>query len=257
MGLALRACYVTRGSPGLYKQMKRRTIRLACLALVVSGPALLIALASGTETSLAMGVPQASQIPVYVSDFELPALAPAAPPSSAAAGPAKNPNTSARPADASPVVYSEGDLAGIQARRMIDFFSSTLIKTLQKSGYSALRQTGALPESGVLLRGVFAEPGPKNMIRRALLGTVSPSPKFLLYVGTFNLGRPDQPLYELAPTQAGEANYGPVITMNSYLPLSKYELDKNPSEDDVQKICAKAVASLTALLKSNPDAFAQ
>ena len=45
--------------------------------------------------------------------------------------------------------------------------------------------------------------------------------------------------------------------MNSYVPLSKYELDKNPSEDDVQKICAKAVASLTALLNSNPDAFPQ
>jgi Domain of unknown function (DUF4410) len=235
--------------------MKRRRVTFAFLALLVTAPMLLILLASQPDHAIAARAQQASQIPIYVSDFELPALPPAAALTSSPSSAAKSSKAPARPPDESPVVYSDADLASVQARRLIDIFSSTLIKTLQKNGYNAVHQSGALPENGVLLRGVFAEPGPKNMIRRALLGTVSPSPRFLLYVGTFNLGRPDQPLYQVAANQPDEANYGPVITMNSYVPLSKYELDKNPSEDDVQKICAKAVASLTTLLNSNPDAL--
>ena len=83
------------------------------------------------------------------------------------------------------------------------------------------------------------------------------TPKFFLYVGIFNLARPDQPLYQLAAEQPGGSQFGPVITLNNYIPLAKYELDKNPTEEDVRKICAQIAASLTALLGANPNAFSQ
>jgi hypothetical protein len=59
----------------------------------------------------------------------------------------------------------------------------------------------------------------------------------------------------LAPEQPGGNQLGPVITLNSYIPLAKYELDKNPTEEDVRKICAQIAASLKGLLASNPNAF--
>ena len=57
--------------------------------------------------------------------------------------------------------------------------------------------------------------------------------------------------------QTQNERYGPVITINAYIPLAKYELDKNPSEEEVQKICNQIAESLASLLEKNPNAFAQ
>lgn len=188
-------------------------------------------------------------VPVFISDFELFSapiqLKPGAPASAAKQNPG------------SPVVYDDSDVPSIQARRLMDFFAVTLLQSLQKKGFQATRVTGQNPPAGVLIRGVFAEPDTKSRVRRALLGATSPNSRFLLYVGIFNLAREDQPLYQLAPEQSPSTRYGPVITLNSYVPMAQYELDKNPSEEDVQKICNQIAASLASLLASNPDAFSK
>jgi hypothetical protein len=197
-----------------------------------------------------------ASIPIFVSDFELfavptaatsPATPIATPPATVAAAPSKQ-----KPP--SPAVNGDTDLPSVQARRLTDFFSATLLQMLQKKGYNAARASGQNPSSGAQLRGVFAETDAKNRIRRSLLGT-SANPRFFLYVGIFNLARPAQPLYQPASEQPANIQYGPVITLNNYIPLAKYELDKNPSEEDVRKICGQIVASLTALLAANPAAF--
>ena len=108
-----------------------------------------------------------------------------------------------------------------------------------------------------MIRGVFAETDAKNRIRRSLWGGTSNNSRFFLYVGIFNLARPDQPLYQLSTEQPASSQYGPIITLNTYIPMAKYELDKNPTEEDVSKICAQIAASLTALLAANPNAFSQ
>ena len=156
-----------------------------------------------------------------------------------------------------PLVNGGTDLPSVQARRLTDFFAATLLQILQKKGYNASRASGQNPPRGAMIRGVFAETDAKNRIRRSLWGGTSSNPRFFLYVGIFNLARPDQPLYQLAPEQSLSSQIGPIITLNTYIPLAKYELDKNPSEEDVRKICAEIVASLTALLATNPDAFIQ
>ena len=157
----------------------------------------------------------------------------------------------------SPPMAGGTDLPSVQARRLTDFFTETLLQILQKKGYNATRAGGQNPPSGAILRGVFAEPDEKNRIRRTLLGGTSLNPRFFLYVGIFNLARPDQPLYQLAAEQPGGNQFGPVIMLNNYIPLAKYELDKNPSDEDVRKICGQIEASLTALLAANPNAFSQ
>jgi hypothetical protein len=156
-----------------------------------------------------------------------------------------------------PLVNGGTELPSVQARRLTDFFATTLLQILQKKGYNAARASGQNPPSGAMIRGVFTETDAKNRIRRSLWGGKSSNPRFFLYVGIFNLARPDQPLYQLASEQPESNQYGPVITLNTYIPMAKYELDKNASEEDVLKICVQIAASLTALLAANPDAFSQ
>jgi hypothetical protein len=192
-----------------------------------------------------------ASIPILVSDFELNSVPAAATPD---ATPAAAPNKQKPP---SPAVSGDTDLPSVQARRLTEFFSATLLQILQKKGYNATRASGQSPSSGALLRGVFAEPDAKNRIRRSVLGGPSANSRFFLYVGIFNLARPDQPLYQLASEQPVGGRYGPVITLNNYIPMAKYELDKNPTEEDVRKICAQIAASLTPLLAANSSAFSE
>lgn len=193
---------------------------------------------------------RAYAVPVVVSDFELQSV-PARP--IVGARPAETP---LEPKPGAPaMVYESADAPSVQARRLIDFFATSLLRALQDKGFRASRASGQNPPGGVLIRGVFAEPDARNRIRRALLGGTSPNSRFFLYVGIFNLARQDQPLYQAAERQSPGNRYGPVITMNTYVPMAKYELDKNPSEEDVQKICIQIAASLVTLLESNPNAF--
>jgi Domain of unknown function (DUF4410) len=189
----------------------------------------------------------ASAVPILVSDFELFSVPP----------PPKSPATPAlkREKTKTPLAYEEVEVPSVQARRLMDFFSTTLVEILQKGGYNARRTRGKNPPQGALIRGVFAETDEKNRVRRTLLGGESANSRFFLYVGIFNLARPDQPLYQLASEQPGDNQFGPVITLSNYIPLAKYELDKNPSDEDVRKACGQIAASLTALLAANANAF--
>ena len=88
------------------------------------------------------------------------------------------------------------------------------------------------------------------------LGAGSTNSQFLLYVGTFNLKSPDRPLYQPAAVQSHDPHYGPVITLNAYIPLEKFELAKNPVQGDLQRVCTEIAQGLSALLGSNREAFA-
>ena len=203
-----------------------------------------------------------TSVPVFVSDFELFAVGAAAPPRRSSSPPQiKKPAVTSETKNAPPPLLEETDPPAEQARQLMDLFSDTLVESLQKAGYKAVRRAASGGTSGtgkgVALRGVFAEPDDLNRIRRAIMGSHAPGGKFLLYVGSFNLSRPDQPLYQLAPVQSADSRYGPVITPNAYIPLVKYEIPKNPTEEDVRKVCDDVVRNLTALLSANPAAFAQ
>ena len=203
-------------------------------------------------------------VPVYVADFELPALGAVPAPSgksSTEGFPTSKPEANKTPSGAtpakSPAVIQESDTPAAQARRLMDFFALTLVEALQKNGYTAKRLLRTRAENGVALRGVFTEIDPMNRVHKANLGGVAPGTKYVLYVGTFNMSRPDLPLYELAIDESPDSRFGPVITLNNYIPMAKYELDKHPTEDEIRKICEQIVWSLTELLKANPAAFGE
>lgn len=216
----------------------------------------LFALAVGLTRITAVTAAKAAQptdepvpgVSVYVSNFELRAVT-AAPSQNKAPATTTGANLAAK-ATRGP------DDPSLQARLITDWFAKTLLETLRKSGFAASWIKEKPPNKGVLLRGVFAETDAKNRIRLAILGAGSANPQFSLYVGTFNLKSPDQPLYEPAPVQSPDPRYGPVITPNAYIPMAKYQIAKSPTQEDVQKICTQIAQSLSKLLQSNKEAFA-
>jgi hypothetical protein len=194
--------------------------------------------------------PDKSKI-VYVSDFELDAVnadgkleksVPAIPPSTA---PQLDPKREQGPVE--------------QAGRLVDFMSTTLVKELEKAGYTAhrLRPGETRPTDGIRISGIFGEPDEQNRLRRAVIGTIAGDGKMSLFVGIGNLARPDQALYEGADPTSSENKAGTIITVSAYAPVAKFEIEKNTTEKAVKDTADGIVADLTALLTANVVALTQ
>jgi hypothetical protein len=207
----------------------RKFVTASALVLLV-----LAGISPTLESATQSDTPAPQGMAVYVADFELTAA-----PAAASDGP--SPAQKDRP---------EKDLQ-LRSRQIQDYLADTLVNTLRKQGYSSSRKQD-LPAKGILLEGVFAEPDQKNRIRPALLGSGSPGTKLLLYVGVFDQKSVNQPLYTEAPVQEPDPNYGPVITLNAYIPMAKYEIAKDADEEEIRQVCAQIAADLTALLQRNP-----
>lgn len=181
---------------------------------------------------------------VYVSDFELEVLG--------------GKDDKKAPAPAAPADSKKEEDPSEQASKLVDLMSSTLVKELQKAGYTVhrLRQGEAMPAQGVGIRGVFAEPDEQNRLRRAVIGN-SGGGKMELFVGVSNLARPEQPLYAVADPKSNENQQGAVITVSAYTPVAKFELEKNPPDKAVKDTASTIAADLTILLNTNVAAVSQ
>lgn len=226
-----------------------------------------------------MATPAAHAPVVYVSDFELdvvqlkPAPKPPAPrtsPRSKSAGTSSStsravsgvPRTGPFPATESTASQStEADTSDTskeetpaeQANTLVKAISENIIRALTQAGFDA-RHVSAnepLPKSGVRVRGVFAEADEMNRARRLLVGGEPAGPNIILYVGVNNLKNPEQPLYVLADPPAKDQRHGPVITVTSYSPAARYELSRDPSGEELEKVSKKIAADLSALISTN------
>lgn len=146
-----------------------------------------------------------------------------------------------------------------QANALVKAVSENLIRALTKAGFDARHVDAnvALPTSGVRIRGVFAEADEMNRARRLLVGGEPVGPNIILYVGVNNLKSPQQPLYLLADPPAKDPRHGPVITLTSYSPAARYELSRDPSGEELEKISKKIAADLSALVSANRISLAQ
>jgi hypothetical protein len=194
------------------------------------------------EQQTADASPSKSKV-VYVSDFELDAVS----------GKEQKTPPAGNTAPVSQVdSKKKEDSPAEQASKLVDFMSITLVKELEKAGYAArrLRPGEARPEEGVGIHGVFAEPDEQNRLRRAVVGDAPSIGKMELFVGVSNLARPEQALYALADPK-GENKPGAVITVSSYTPVAKFEMEKNATEKTVKDTASTIVADLTLLLNAN------
>ncbi len=215
----------------------------------------------------------ARSVAVYVSDFELDifhgkgtgSASPRNPANTSSDRPSGTAPSTSRTAPSSAPSSNAQSAASLanrqleetpteQAKALVDAMSESLVKALEKAGYKArrLRAGEDRPPAGMRIRGVFAEPDEQNRVRRLLVGGIAVTPKMLLFVGVNDLARPDQPLYELANPPSKDSRHGPVITVTSYAPVSRFELDRKPAEMDINKIATQIAADLTGLLNSNP-----
>jgi hypothetical protein len=198
------------------------------------------AAAEGPQTATSAAKPTA-----YVSDFEIDVVT-----SGSASGVAAAPQAGAQAADDDPRK---------RARLLVELMSTKLVAALQKAGYMAVRmQAGtARPDSGVWIRGVFAEIDNENHWHRAVIRTAGDSGKMQAVVSVANLAKPDQALYEIANVPGNENKPGAMITLSPYAPLTKFDLNKDANEDVFKGIASRIVADLTALLNANPSAMSQ
>jgi hypothetical protein len=220
---------------------------------------------------------------VYVSDFDLDILRggvvktspprnsssatsgtrvkvpPASPPTTAPGNPPPSSPDKPAPPAATARPEPKEDPAVQEANELVTAMAENLVSALEKAGYTVqrLHAGAALPKVGLRIRGVFAEPDEQNRIRRLLVGNGSTSPNILLYVGVNNLAQPEQPLYELANPPSNDGKHGPVITVTSYSPAVRFELARNPSDEELKKIAAQIAADLTGLVNANPMARIQ
>jgi hypothetical protein len=187
---------------------------------------------------------------VYVSDFELDV------PDSAGRNTVDKSAPSGTPASPVPADTRKEDGPAEQANKLVEFMSATLVKELQKAGYTArrLRPNEARPDEGIQVKGVFTEPDAENHLRRAVMGNVASVGKMALFVGVGNLARPDQALYAVVDpkgSENGENKPGAMISVSAYAPVAKFEMPKNVTEKAVKDTAAAIVADLTQLLNAN------
>lgn len=221
--------------------------------------------------------PPANSVIVYVSDFDLDVVypKPTQRPVSRRRSPVNSSNSSSSPGTAPKGALGPSTPAASQtpvapdspseetpadrANALVNAMSENLIRALRQAGYDARRlPAGAsFPKVGLRIRGVFAEADERNRARRLLVGGEPVRPNMLLFVGVNNLARPEQSLYELANPPANDPRHGPVITVTSYAPAARFELGRDPSGEELQKIAARIAADLTALLSANRLSLAQ
>jgi hypothetical protein len=148
------------------------------------------------------------------------------------------------------------DSPRVQAAKLVDLASNTLVKVLEQQGYAVrrLRSNAIVPDSGVIIRGVFAQVDENATLRRAVIGGAVSAPEMLLFVGVGNLARPDQTLYAVV-SPAPADNVGPGISLSVYVPVGRYELENLPSEELLKKTSGAIAADLTRLLNANPLAL--
>jgi Domain of unknown function (DUF4410) len=229
-------------------------------------------------TAAAPGVPAGAPV-VYVSDFDLDVVQPKPAPKPRAtrtpqpskpgstsrspsgvprkgSSPASEPTTSRSTESAD---TSDEETPADQANTLVKAVSENIIRALTKAGFDARRlSSGApLPQQGVRIRGVFAEADEMNRARRLLVGGEPAGPNIILYVGVNNLKNPEQPLYVLADPPAPDPRHGPVITVTSYAPAARYELSRDPSGEELEKVAAKVAADLSSLVNANRLSLAQ
>lgn len=146
-----------------------------------------------------------------------------------------------------------------QANTLVKAVTENLIRALSEAGFDArhISANAPLPKSGVRVRGVFAETDEMNRARRLLVGGEPVGPNLILYVGVNNLKNPEQPLYVLADPPANDPRHGPVITVTSYTPAARYELSRDPSGEELQKVSNQIAADLSALVSANRLSLSQ
>ena len=197
------------------------------------------------ETQGQSGTPT-KKVPVYIANFELDVV-----PSLPSQRPLPPPPSPSQPGP-KPQPLDPGQLA----HHVVDTMATKLVAALQNAGYPAKRLQGdGRPDYGVQIRGIFTEVDSQNHWTRAVIRSGSDNGKMTVIVAVGNLARPDQALYEIAHLPGNTDKPGAIITLSPYVPLERFEINKDSDDKAFAGIASRVVADLDALLGKNQYAL--
>jgi hypothetical protein len=139
----------------------------------------------------------------------------------------------------------------VQAKKLVDLMSNSLVDDLRKAGYNSERLAAAdsRPTSGAWVHGVFTEVDEGNRRRRAIIGFGSGEATMELFVTLSDLQNPDKPLYDASTSENSGKHIGAVITMNPYVAAAKFVIEKNAPEKTVKKTASEISKEVVKHLK--------
>jgi hypothetical protein len=169
---------------------------------------------------------------IYVSDFELDAKSVQVDQGSAVAQ--RRPGILERPQK------KEEQNPEVQAKKLVDTLSQSIVSDLQKAGYKAQRlmPSDVKPSVGAWVHGVFTQADEGNRLQRAVIGFGSGQATMELFVTLTNLASPQKPLYEASEKGTSKDKPGAAISMNPYVAAAKFVMEKNASEKVVKSTAA-------------------
>lgn len=131
-----------------------------------------------------------------------------------------------------------------QARTLVNLLSESLVADLAEAGVPATRLTQgtALPAEGWLLHGVFVEVDEGNRMRRAVIGFGSGASHMEVMVGVNDLAtHPEAPFILFGTVTDPSKLPGAVVSMNPYMAVARFVMEKNATEKDVKRTSKEIV----------------
>lgn len=146
-----------------------------------------------------------------------------------------------------PMVNSGPEL---QAEKIVAEMSRSLVNCLQDKGFSAQRIPNVnsipLPRDGWLLQGVFTEVDEGNRLKRATIGFGQGATRMDIQVSISDLTEtnPTEPFLVFGTVKDPNKIPGAIVTMNPYVALAKFVIEKNATEKDIKKTAEQIVSEI-------------
>jgi Domain of unknown function (DUF4410) len=142
-----------------------------------------------------------------------------------------------------------------RARELVNLMANSLLKDLNKAGFSAVRlESGApLPTQGWLLRGVFNEVQEGNRLQRAMIGFGVGKTDLQVVTGLDNLAKgPPKPLYTIdtEATSSKMPGAAPTIVLGPWGATARFVMAGQDLDKNVEQTAASITAEITKHLQA-------
>jgi hypothetical protein len=190
-------------------------------------------------------------ITIYIRDFELDASDLTTDQSRIGNGPLQG-NGPLRRATGT----GKSDDPAAEAQRVVKLMSDNLVEDFTKAEYATKRLAPGdyRPAVGILISGVFTELDEGNRVRRAVIGFGAGASTMQLYVTATDLAHPDQALYQADADDSSGKKPGAVVTMNPYVAVAKFAMEKNATDKTVKKTAKQITAEFDKRMRTSTAA---
>lgn len=151
------------------------------------------------------------------------------------------------------IIRKKKETPSERAQDIVNLMSNSLVKDLNKNGYTAKRLQPNEPEptSGWVVRGVFTEVQEGNRMHRAVIGFGSGADKMEVHASAADASNSQQPLYSVNTGKKSGKMPGAAITLSPIVFGAKFVMEKNAPERTVKSAAAQISKELVQHLKTS------